>query len=199
MLQIEYNVEQVASDEVVMEGERVKDDHVPTEANKEFQQLSKKVDTDKSSEERDLDYDDQFDDLPDTENVIFVRRGKKIIVEENDEDNDNDSDYMLDDIDSDSKDNEYKVALTVNKSDTHRTTTSKSACDTQGTTTNAEIQGAIAANAEDQGAAVANAEDQGEQLVKKNKMEWRIGLILEIILVGDLEIRSGRLVGRNVM
>ena len=120
-----------------MEGETVEDDHVRTDANKKFQQSSKELDTNEISEERDSNYDDQFDDLPDTENVIFVRRGKKIIVEENDEDNDNDSDYMPDDFDSDSKDNDYEVVLTVNGSDAHETTTLKSACDTQRTTTNA--------------------------------------------------------------
>ena len=37
ILQIEYNVEHVASDEVLMEGDTVKDDHEPTKANKKFQ------------------------------------------------------------------------------------------------------------------------------------------------------------------
>ena len=64
-----------------MEGETVEDDHVPTDANKKFQQSSKELDTDEISEERDSNYDDQFDDLPDTEDVIFDRRGKKLFLE----------------------------------------------------------------------------------------------------------------------
>jgi len=59
----------VASDEMVMEDETVEEDHGPTKENKGFQQPSKEVDTNKSSEERDSDYDNQFDDLPDTKDV----------------------------------------------------------------------------------------------------------------------------------
>ena len=36
MLQIKYNVEQVAPDEVVIENETVEDDHEPTKANRGF-------------------------------------------------------------------------------------------------------------------------------------------------------------------
>jgi len=45
-------MEQVASDEMVMEDETVEDDRGPTKENKEFQQPSKEVDTNESSEER---------------------------------------------------------------------------------------------------------------------------------------------------
>ena len=144
-------MKQVASDEVVMKDEIVEDDHGPTEANEEFQQPSKEVGTNEFSEERDSDYDDQFDDFPDTKDVIFDRRGKKIVFGNNNKDND--SDYISNDFNSVSKDNEYEVDLIVNGSDAHGTITFKSACDTQG----------IAANAEDQGVAAANAEDQGQQ------------------------------------
>ena len=77
-----------------------------------------------SSEKIDLDCDDQFDDLSDTEDVIFDRREKKIIFGDNDFYNNNDSDYLADENDSDSENIEYEVALTVNRSDAHVTTTS---------------------------------------------------------------------------
>ena len=72
-------MEQVASDEMVMEDETVENNRGPTKENKEFQQPSKEVDTNESSGERDSDYDNQFDDLPDTKDVIFGRRGMKIL------------------------------------------------------------------------------------------------------------------------
>ena len=183
-----------SANEVVMEGEAVEDDHGPTEANKEFQQPSKEVDTDESSKERYLDYDDQFDNLPDTEDVIFDKRRKKIVFGDNDEDNDIDNDYMPDDFDSDPEDNEYEVVLTVNGSDAHGTTTSKSACDTQGAAANAEVHVA-ATNAGDQGATAANTHGQGaaseesnqeEQDGRENRINTR-----KKIKVRDPEIRRG--------
>jgi len=125
-----------SANEVMMEGETVEDDHGLTEAKKNFQQPSKEVDTDESNEERDSNYDNQFDDLPNTGYVIFDKRGKKIILGDNNEDDDNDSDYLPDVDHCDSKDNEYEVALTVNGSDAYETITSKSACDTQGAAVN---------------------------------------------------------------
>ena len=135
MLQIEYNVEHVTEDEVVMEGEIVEDDNGPTKQTKEFQQPSKEVDTDESSEERDSDYDDQFDDLLDSEDVIFDRRGKKIIFRNND----NNSDYMPDDFDNDSDDNEYEVVLTVNGRMHMRLLHQSVLCDTQEAAAGAEV------------------------------------------------------------
>ena len=80
---------------------------------------------------------------------------------------------MSDNFDSDSENNEYEVDLIVNGSDTHGTTTLKSACDTQGITANAEDQGAAAANAEDQGGATSNAATTSPGERPRNK-EWVI-------------------------
>ena len=81
MLQVEYNVEHVAEDEVVMESEIVEDDNGPTKQTKEFQQPSKEVDTDESSEERDSDYVISLMICLTLKMLYLIGEGRKLFLE----------------------------------------------------------------------------------------------------------------------